>query len=124
MARQSLSKFRAFGHLIRSTICERDDSVRETFLHVMSISLGMPIINDLRQKMTREEKSMAELHAYRAYFLSSSDHIRYVRAVNAPDHLSARALAEVMLRQSEYAAVEVYEGWRLISRMDRTQKAA
>lgn len=67
---------------------------------------------------------MAELHSYRAYFLSSSDHIRYVRAVKAPDHLSARAKAEVMLRQSEYAAVEVYEGWQLISRMDRAQQAA
>jgi hypothetical protein len=67
---------------------------------------------------------MAELHSYRAYFLSSSDHIRYVRAVKAADHLSARAQAEVMLRQSEYAAVEVYEGWRLISRMDRAQQGA
>jgi hypothetical protein len=67
---------------------------------------------------------MTELHSYRAYFLSSSDHIRYVRAVNAPDHLSARAQAEVMLRQSEYAAVEIYEGWRLISRTDRAQQAA
>lgn len=64
---------------------------------------------------------MAELHSYRAYFLSSSDHIRYVRAVNAADHLSASAQAEVMLQQSEYAAVEVYEGWRLVSRMDRAQ---
>jgi hypothetical protein len=66
---------------------------------------------------------MAELHSYRAYFLSSNDHIRYVRAVNAPDHLSVRAQAEVMLRQSEYAAVEIYEGWRLISRTDRAQQA-
>jgi hypothetical protein len=67
---------------------------------------------------------MTALHSYRAYFFSSSDHIRYVRAVNAPDHLSARAQAEVMLRQSEYAAVEIYEGWRLISRMDRAHRAA
>jgi acyl-coenzyme A thioesterase PaaI-like protein len=67
---------------------------------------------------------MAELYPYRAYFLSSSDHIRYVRAVKAPDHLSAKAQVEVMLQQSEYAAVEIYEGWRLISRMDRVQQAA
>jgi hypothetical protein len=67
---------------------------------------------------------MTELHSYRAYFLSTSDHIRYVRAVRAPDHMSASAQAEVMLRQSEYAAVEIYEGWRLISRMDRAQQAA
>ena len=67
---------------------------------------------------------MAELLSYRIYFLSSSDHIRYVRAVKAPDHMSARAQAEVMLRQSEYAAVEIYEGWRLVSRMDRAQQAA
>jgi len=67
---------------------------------------------------------MMELHLYRVYFLSSSDHIRYVRAVKAPDHMSARAQAETMLRQSEYAAAEIYEGLRLISRMDRTQQAA
>jgi hypothetical protein len=67
---------------------------------------------------------MMELHSYRVYFLSSSDHIRYVRAVKAPDHMSARTQAETMLRQSEYAAVEIYEGLRLISRMDRTQQAA
>jgi acyl-coenzyme A thioesterase PaaI-like protein len=67
---------------------------------------------------------MMELHSYRVYFLSSSDHIRYVRAVKAPDHMSARARAETMLRQSEYAAVEIYEGLRLISRMDQTQQAA
>ena len=67
---------------------------------------------------------MAELHSYRAYFLSSSDHIRYVRAVRAADHLSARAQVGVMLRQSEYAAVEIYEGWQLVSRMDRVQQAA
>jgi len=64
---------------------------------------------------------MAELHSYRAYFLSSSDHIRYVRAVKAADHSLARAQVEDMLRQSEYAAVEIYEGWRLVSRMDRAQ---
>jgi hypothetical protein len=67
---------------------------------------------------------MMEWHSYRVYFLSSSDHIRYVRAVKAPDHMSARAQAETMLRHSEYAAVEIYEGLRLISRMDRTQQAA
>jgi hypothetical protein len=67
---------------------------------------------------------MMELHSYRAYFLGSSDHIRRVRAVKAPNHMSARAQAEVMLRQSEYAAVDIYEGWRLISRIDRAQQAA
>jgi hypothetical protein len=38
--------------------------------------------------------------------------------------MSARAQAEVMLRQSEYAAVEIYEGWRLVARTDRAQQAA
>jgi hypothetical protein len=65
-----------------------------------------------------------EFNSYRAYFFSSSDHIRYVRAVEAPDHMSARAAAELLLQQSEYAAVEIYEGWQLISRMDREQLAA
>jgi len=67
---------------------------------------------------------VTELNSYRAYFLSSSDHIRDVRAVKAPDHSSAQAAAELMLQQSEYAAVEIYEGWRLIWRSDREQQAA
>lgn len=67
---------------------------------------------------------MTEFNSYRAYFFSSNDHIRYVRGVEAPDHRSARAAAELLLRQSEYAAVEIYEGWQLISRTDREQLAA
>jgi hypothetical protein len=67
---------------------------------------------------------VTEFNSYRAYFFSSSDHIRYVRAVEAQDRRSARAAAELLLRQSEYAAVEIYEGWQLISRMDRQQLAA
>ena len=67
---------------------------------------------------------MADLHSYRAYFLTAGDHIRDVRAIKAPDNISASAEAEVMLRQSEYASVEVYEGWQLIWRADREQLAA
>ena len=59
---------------------------------------------------------MTELRSYRAYFLTSSDHIRDVRGVKAPDHMSAKVQAELMLRQSEYASVEVYEGWQLVWR--------
>jgi hypothetical protein len=66
---------------------------------------------------------VSELNSYRAYFLSSSDHIRYVRAIKAPDDTSAIGEAECMLRQSEYAAVEIYEGWRLIWRTKQQQAA-
>jgi hypothetical protein len=66
---------------------------------------------------------MTELNSYRAYFLSSSDHIRYVRAIKAPDQRSAITKAEFMLRQSEYAAVEIYEGWQLICRSEHQQAA-
>lgn len=66
---------------------------------------------------------MTELNSYRAYFLSSSDHIRYVRAIKAPDDTSAVGEAEVMLRQSHYAAVEVYAAWRLIWRTEQQQAA-
>ncbi|HET6156883.1 MAG TPA: hypothetical protein VFE34_00930 [Dongiaceae bacterium] len=84
----------------------------------MNIRIGMPTT------MIQEEESMAALRSYKAYFLSTSDHIRYVRAVKALDHLSASAQAEAMLRESDYATVEIYEGWRLVTRMNRTQQAA
>jgi hypothetical protein len=84
----------------------------------MIISVDMPTI------MTAGGKSVTEFNSYRAYFFSSNEHIRYVRGVEAPDHMSARAAAELLLRQSEYAAVEIYEGWQLISRLDREQLAA
>ena len=62
---------------------------------------------------------MTNEHSYQAYFLSAKDRIGEMRVIDAPDHISARAAAKVMLCQSEYAAVEVYEGWRLVSRAER-----
>ena len=67
---------------------------------------------------------MADLHSYRAYFLSASDHIRAVKGFTAMDDSAACMEAEWMLQQSEYAAIEIYEGWRLIWRKTREQQAA
>ena len=64
------------------------------------------------------------MSAYRAYFLSASDHIRDVRALQTTDHAAACAEAQVMLLRSEYAAVEVYQERRLVSRTERAQQAA
>src|SRR5262245_17107454 len=53
-----------------------------------------------------EAMTMTEKLSYRAYFLSESDHIRYVRGFNSTDDASACAFADVMLAQSDYAAIE------------------
>jgi hypothetical protein len=67
---------------------------------------------------------MTEMRSYRAYFLSKSDHIREVCAFKATDEGSACLEADFRLAQSEYAAIEVYEGWRLVWRKERQQQAA
>ena len=71
-----------------------------------------------------EVKSMQDLHSYRAYFLSASDHIRAVSRFRSTDSVAACEEAELMLKQSEYAAIEIYDGWRLIWHKDREQRAA
>ena len=71
-----------------------------------------------------EAISMQDLHSYRAYFLSASDHIRAVSSFNSTDDAAACGIADLMLEQSEYAAIEIYEGWRLIWRKAREQQAA
>jgi hypothetical protein len=62
--------------------------------------------------------------AYRAYFLSASDHIRDVRALQTTDDAAACAEAQFMLLQSEYAAIEIYQERRLVWRQERAQQAA
>jgi len=67
---------------------------------------------------------MSEKFSYRAYFLSASDHIRDVRGFKAADDASACTEAELMLERSEHAAIEVYEGWRLVWAKQRADRAA
>jgi hypothetical protein len=67
---------------------------------------------------------MKDRHSYRAYFLCASDHIRAVSSFESANDVAACAEADVMLEQSEYAAIEIYEGWRLIWHKDREQQAA
>jgi hypothetical protein len=71
-----------------------------------------------------EVKSMQDLHSYRAYFLSANDRIRAVSGFKSTDDAAACEEADLMLEQSEYAAIEIYEGWRLIWHKDREQRAA
>jgi hypothetical protein len=71
-----------------------------------------------------EVRFMRDLHSYRAYFLNASDHIRAVSRFKSTDDVAACEEADLMLEQSEYAAIEIYEGWRLIWRKDRKQQAA
>jgi hypothetical protein len=65
---------------------------------------------------------MTEMLSYRAYFITASDHIRHVTAFESTDDASAGAQAESMLAHSEYAAIEIYQGWRLIHRRERQQQ--
>lgn len=67
---------------------------------------------------------MAMMHSYRAYFLSASDHIRSVTAIQTTDDASATAEAEYLLNRSDYAAVEIWAGKRMVVRSERAQQAA
>lgn len=67
---------------------------------------------------------MTDIRTYRAYFLSASDHIRAVSGFTSADDVAACAQADLMLEQSDYAAIEIYESWRLIWRKARGQEAA
>jgi len=51
---------------------------------------------------------------YQGWPLSASDHIRAVSSFKSTDDVAASEEADLMLDQSEYAAIEIYEGWRLI----------
>jgi hypothetical protein len=64
------------------------------------------------------------MHSYRAYFLSASDHIRSVTAIQTTDDASAAAEAEYLLSRSDYAAVEIWDGKRMVVRTERAQQAA
>jgi hypothetical protein len=67
---------------------------------------------------------MQDLYSYRAYLLSASDHIRAVSRFKSVDDVAACKEADLMLEQSEFASIELYEGWRLIWRKAREQQAA
>lgn len=62
--------------------------------------------------------------SYRAYFLTSSDHIRHVIGFASGGDASASLRADSMLEQSEYAAIEVYQEWRLVHRRVKVQQQA
>jgi hypothetical protein len=67
---------------------------------------------------------MSDMIVYRAYLLSVSDHIREVRGFKSTDDVSACAEADYMLRGSDLAAVEVYQGWRLVARREKQAQVA
>jgi hypothetical protein len=62
--------------------------------------------------------------SYRAYFLTASDHIRHVIGFKSADDAAASLEANSLLEKSEYAAVEIYEGWRLICRRVKFEQRA
>ena len=62
--------------------------------------------------------------SYRAYFLTASDHIRHVIGFESADDVSALLEAARLLEQSEYAAIEVYQEWRLVHRRLKVQQQA
>ena len=67
---------------------------------------------------------MRDLHSYRAYLFNASDHIRAVSCFESVDAAAACEEADLMLEQSGYASIEIYEEWRLIWRKTRERQAA
>ena len=65
---------------------------------------------------------MGGLRSYRAYFLSASDRIRSVIAIQTMDDGSAAAEAEFLLMHSAYAAIEIWDRNRLVVRTERAQQ--
>jgi hypothetical protein len=61
---------------------------------------------------------------YRAYFLSRADHIRTVTVIRQPGDADACLEAErLLLAQSVYGAIEVWEKRRLVWRFERNPPA-
>ena len=67
---------------------------------------------------------MSEMIAYRAYLLCTSAYIREVRGFKAPDDESACVEADYMLSGSDLAAVEVYQGARMVWRRAKHSQVA
>jgi hypothetical protein len=65
-----------------------------------------------------------EMVDYRAYLLSTRDQIREVRGFKSTDDASAGAEADYMLKGSDLASVEVYQGWRLVARREKRAQVA
>jgi hypothetical protein len=66
---------------------------------------------------------VSEKRSYRAYLLSGSDNIRAVIVLEAGDDASACLEAGIRLRESDCAAIEVWEERRLVWHTDREQPA-
>jgi hypothetical protein len=70
------------------------------------------------------EGPMKEMRCYRAYFLSASDHIRSVTIIRTADDASVSAEAQFLLTHAEHAAIEIWDGKRLVVRKERAQQVA
>jgi len=66
----------------------------------------------------------SEKRSHRAYLLSASDHIESVTIIEASDDAAVSLEADLILRKSDYAAVEVWDERRLVCRTDRELHAA
>ena len=67
---------------------------------------------------------MATIHSYRAYLLSAHDHIRSVTALSGIDDPNACLEAEILLRGSDHAAVEIWDERRLVCHIDKSRRVA
>ena len=67
---------------------------------------------------------MSEKRSYRACLFSGGDHARSVRTIEAKDDASACLEADLILRDSEFTAVEVWDDQRLVWHSDRDKRFA
>jgi hypothetical protein len=61
-------------------------------------------------------RPQSEIRSYRAYLLSASDPIESITIIEAGDDASVSLEADFILRKSDHAAIEVWDGGRLVCR--------
>jgi hypothetical protein len=66
---------------------------------------------------------MPPVNSYRAYFIDRLNHVESVASIEAMDINSACAQAESLLAQTRYAAVEIWEGSRIVGRKAANRSA-
>jgi hypothetical protein len=57
---------------------------------------------------------MSSPSSYRGYFIDHLNHVQSIAVIEAADVESACAQAETLLEQTRYAAVEIWEGPRIV----------
>jgi hypothetical protein len=68
--------------------------------------------------------AMSPLISYRGYFIDHRNHVRSVVVIEAADTNTACVQAESLLRETRFAAIEIWDGPRIVGRRTANRWAA